>query len=359
MKFMMAAGAYLLLSLLAVAASAAEAKLQVVDLTTESPISDVVITVTVSNMSYGTSTYKLMTDVDGRASVYHPGMGGSSCQVTTIAYELSKQGYQFSHPDGYAPCGPIGYALRILGTTAPKLISVSAANYKRFLASDVIVATFGENLATATEAATLPLKTTLAGRRVLIKDSKGEEKAAKLLFVSPSQINYLLPAELAEGAGTARLVDEGGAQIKLGFITINDIAPGIFSANADGQGPPAAIITRVKPGNVQSYESVARFDEVQNKFVPAEIDLGPENEIVVLSLFGTGWRNARSAGAAFGGRSVVAEYVGRQPTIEGLDQVNLRLPRDLSGRGEVNVVLRLIGANGVPVLTNVLLLKFK
>jgi uncharacterized protein (TIGR03437 family) len=48
------------------------------------------------------------------------------------------------------------------------------------------------------------------------------------------------------------------------------------------------------------------------------------------------------------------EYVGKQPTVEGLDQFNARLPRTLIGLGEVNVEVRIGG-----ILANIVQLKFK
>ncbi|MCI0746677.1 MAG: hypothetical protein L0Y58_14850 [Verrucomicrobia subdivision 3 bacterium] len=90
------------------------------------------------------------------------------------------------------------------------------------------------------------------------------------------------------------------------------------------------MITRVRPGNVQTVEPVAQFDEAQRRFITLPIDLGPETEFVVLSLFGTGWRqvdSARDVMVKIGGVECPVEYVGNQPTIEGLDQINVRLPR--------------------------------
>ena len=55
---------------------------------------------------------------------------------------------------------------------------------------------FAASVATAT---TLPLPTSLAGTTVRITDSKNVERLAGLFFTSPGQINYLLPAGLAEG----------------------------------------------------------------------------------------------------------------------------------------------------------------
>ena len=59
-------------------------------------------------------------------------------------------------------------------------------------------------------------------------------------------------------------------------------------------------------------------------------------------LFGTGVRflsTLSDANATIGGTRVEVLYAGPQGNFVGLDQVNLRLPRSLAGKGEVDVVL--------------------
>jgi uncharacterized protein (TIGR03437 family) len=73
-----------------------------------------------------------------------------------------------------------------------------------------------------------------------------------------------------------------------------------------------------------------------------------------LSLYCTGVRN-RSAltnvRATIGGLDAQVTFAGSQTTFVGLDQVNVRLPRMLIGRGEVELVLTVDGrvANSVRV----------
>lgn len=311
--------------------------LRIVDFS-DQPIPEVLVTVTTRIMGSVGST-SVRTDANGQASVTNPNFGGSSCIVILVSYVLSKPGYQFSQETAGIPCGLGSQDVLIRGTDLPKLTSLSAAGYTPFFARDMIIASFGDGLATKTEEATLPLKTTLAGRSILIKDSTGTERAARLFYVSPTQINYLTPPELPLGLATVRLVDEGGALIKFGFLNIGEIAPTIFTADASGKGFPAAVITRASSG-YQVYEPVAKFDSAQQKFVPVAIDLGSESDSVVLVLFGTGWRYfglASQMEVIVGGVRCQVEYVGKQTTFEGLDQLNVRLPRTLIGKRDVTV----------------------
>jgi uncharacterized protein (TIGR03437 family) len=134
------------------------------------------------------------------------------------------------------------------------------------------------------------------------------------------------------------------------------VAPGLFTANGDGQGAPAALALRVRPGAAPSYEPVAQYDAAQRRFVPRPIDLGAANEQVFLVLFGTGWRN-RSALAGIdlklGGVAATVQFAGAAPDAPGGDQLNAALPRSLIGRGEMDLVLAVDGKTANTVRLNI------
>lgn len=132
------------------------------------------------------------------------------------------------------------------------------------------------------------------------------------------------------------------------------MAAGIFAADATGRGFPAALLLRVKGDGAQSFEPVARFDSQQNRFVAVPIDFGAANDQVFLVLFGTGLRYRQtlsSVTSTIGGVDAETLFAGAQGGLVGLDQVNIRLPRSLTGRGEVDAVLTVAGkaANTVRV----------
>jgi len=241
----------------------------------------------------------------------------------------------------------------------PPVATVSAASFNGpSLASAEIVAAFGNNLADGEQvAAALPLPTQLGGTQVEVKDSANIERAAPLFFVSPTQVNYQIPPGTALGAATITIIKDHVA-VGSGSAQIAAIAPGLFTANADGKGVPAAFALRVKADLTQTNEPVAQFDAAQNKFVALPLDLGPDlganSDQVFLVLFGTGIRfNGGLAGitATIGGVDAQVTFAGAQGGFVGLDQVNLRLPRSLAGRGDVDLVLKVDGqmANVVTV----------
>ena len=65
------------------------------------------------------------------------------------------------------------------------------------LAPESIVAAFGSGFSAATEFGDASA-TTLAGVTVRIRDSAGVERLAPLYAVSPTQVNYVMPAGTAE-----------------------------------------------------------------------------------------------------------------------------------------------------------------
>jgi uncharacterized protein (TIGR03437 family) len=268
---------------------------------------------------------------------------GSNAAATTIGFGDAPIRRQLSDVNAVAVAASYGDgSINFVNSVS----NVSAASFRSEIAAESIVAAFGAGLATTTaSAATLPLPTSLAGTTVKVKDSAGVERLAPLFFVAPSQVNYLAPPEAAPGAATVTITSGNGA-VSVGTISIATVAPSLFAANSDGQGVGAMVVVRVRPDGSQVFESAVRFDPAQNKFVAAPIDLGAEDEQVVLLMFGTGFRNRSALSAvsvSVGGVNAPVDYVGPQPGFAGLDQINARLPRSLAGRSEVDVVVTVDG----------------
>ena len=223
---------------------------------------------------------------------------------------------------------------------------VSAASYDASqLASESIATAYGSGLATGTGGATSGLPTSLFGTSVTFIDSTGLERLSPLFYVSPTQINYLVPQGTALGEATVKITS-GNGNIATGTIQIARVAAGLFAANSDGQGVAAAVALRVKADNSRAYEPVIQPNSSLGKYIALPIDLGPDlgdaSDQVYLILYGTGLRSRNllsDVKAKVGGVDVPVIFAGPQGDFAGLDQVNLLLPRTLAGRGEAGIEL--------------------
>jgi uncharacterized protein (TIGR03437 family) len=234
--------------------------------------------------------------------------------------------------------------------------TVSSASYARGgpAAPGAMVSGYGEDLAPGIQVASeQPLPTELAGVTVRVRDSAGVERPAPLFFVSPGQINYLVLETTSIGPATV-VVWRQGQPVAVGTLQVDTVAPGIFSANSSGEGVAAALAVWAKADGTQSLQYVFQCGPTLGSCVTIPLDLGGDTDVMYLQLYGTGIRGRSSlqaASAKIGGIDAGLEYAGPVSGLVGLDQVNLRVPRSLRGRGDVDVVLAVDGkvANAVRV----------
>ena len=135
------------------------------------------------------------------------------------------------------------------------------------------------------------------------------------------------------------IVLKGDQTIAMGPVTISRVAPGLFAANGGGKGLAASSVLRVKADGSRTVEAVSIYDRAQAAFIPAPLDFEPATDQLFLILYGTGIRHAGNVKCTVGGDNIEVLFAGPSPAWAGLDQVNVRLPRFLSGRGTVDVIV--------------------
>jgi uncharacterized protein (TIGR03437 family) len=233
----------------------------------------------------------------------------------------------------------------------------SAASYVGgTLAPEAIGTLFGSGMASITVAAsTNPLPTSLGGVQVQVKDSAGNLRNAPLFFVSPTQISFQNPSGASVGTATVT-VTLNGTTVVQGTTEIDQVTPGLFGANASGEGVAAAIALRVKADGSQVVEPLFELNPRTNKYEPVPLSIGAATDQLFLLAFGTGFRHRTSLGnvtATIGGTNAAVTYAGAQGEFTGLDQANILIPASLSGRGNVDVVLSTDGKRSNTVVINV------
>ena len=235
--------------------------------------------------------------------------------------------------------------------------AVSAASFTAgSLAPEAIGTLFGTGLAASTvSASTDPLPTTLGDVQVQVRDAAGTTRNAPLFYVSPTQISFQNPAGATAGAATVTVL-LNGATVGQGSTVVEQVTPGLFSANSSGQGVAAAIALRVKADGTQIVEPLIQLNSSTNKYEAVPLSVGEATDQLFLLAFGTGFRNRSSLSAVtatIGGASAEVLYAGTQGSFIGLDQANIRIPASLAGRGEVNVILTVDGKTSNTVTINV------
>lgn len=238
-------------------------------------------------------------------------------------------------------------------TAAPMV--VSSASRSVAITPDSLATVYGTQLATVTASASAPPWPTMLGdiSVLYVTDAAGRQHMAQLLYVSPTQINFWVPAETAPGGATVQFPftglppGVGAAALRNIPVEIKKVAPGLFSV--DGAVAAATAVRVVIPTQIQSPVSVFTCDAA--KCTATAIDTGVDAP-VYLSLFGTGLRAASSLtniSVTIGGMKVTPIYAGPQNTIPGLDQVNVLLPISLRGSGLVDVTVTADGVTSNPV----------
>jgi uncharacterized protein (TIGR03437 family) len=214
--------------------------------------------------------------------------------------------------------------------------NVSAANFALATVAPGSIATaFGTSLATGTaqDTASTP-PTNLGGTTVTIHDASGADHAAPLFYVSPTQVNYLVPDSTATGNATVTIASGSGQSASIS-TPVATVAPGIFALNSAGLA--AAIVIVVAADNSQTWGNTYQVDASGN-ILPLPIDLSAGQ--VYLEFYATGTRNAKSVTATIGGQNVPVTWSGAQTQYVGLDQINVGpLPASLKGKGQVNIAI--------------------
>lgn len=212
----------------------------------------------------------------------------------------------------------------------PRDFVLSATGLSEHVAPGSLGTVFGGLLSSVTKAADPRSPgTSLAGVEVDLIDRSGATRPARLLYVSPTQINFEVPEESLPGdvRYIVRSLGQKDREIK---STLENVAPSLFAL---AEGRAAAYAIRFDP---DGHQTVTLATE------PILIDERP----VYLVLYATGLRGSDVGGVIceVDGVNLPVEYAGPAGDgIPGLDQVNVRLPASLRERGVVTVMLTVDG----------------
>ncbi|MGD1072736.1 MAG: FG-GAP-like repeat-containing protein [Bryobacteraceae bacterium] len=328
---------------------------------TVTPGSQTIAFAALKDQTFGTPPFTIAATASSGLTVTFASTGLPVCTVTGETVTLVSvgvctiQALQAGNAD-YAAATPVVQTFTVyLGAVAIQSI-VNAGSYAAEpIAVDGYTAAFGSNFSTVTAQSKTPLPTTLAGAEITIVDANGTVRAASLYYVSPTQINFVVPEGLTTGIATvtaANLSGNTGA-----FATaITQVSPSLFSADSTGAGVAAATAVAYVHGASPKVLTVFNCTGSPPVCTAVPIDLGTPTTSVYLVLFGTGIRGRDSlAGVSvtLGGTALDVTYAAAQSTYPGLDQVNVLLDRSLIGKGLLPLQLTVDGVAANPVTVSI------
>jgi uncharacterized protein (TIGR03437 family) len=171
-----------------------------------------------------------------------------------------------------------------------------------------------------------------------------------LFFVSPGQVNWLVPPGTATGPAVLDFTNPAGQSI-LATIDVEAVGPGLFTMTATGSGPVAGSLLTYPAGSTQPGQQSLTSGQ---QLAPVSLltGSGDQNYLVI---YGTGLRHfSTSVTAQLGTQTLPVSFTGAQGFFFGLDQVNVQVPPSFAGSGVQNLTVTVDGvvSNTVQVQFN-------
>jgi uncharacterized protein (TIGR03437 family) len=270
-----------------------------------------------------------------------------------------------SHPFRFAPIRALALAFALAAAafalmpaqparaarTAVDAALVNAASFApdRVVAPGSIAALFSQGLMSGDPlvATDLPLPTSLGGLTVKI-----DGVAARLFFVSSSQINLQVPNGVDIGAATVEVFSGASTEpIASGEATIAESAPGVFTISQDGKNQATALNSDFSFNG--DFEALpGSHPEIGGRFVTVfATGIGRTNPIVGDGEAAPGSPLANADGATavtIGGVAGQVLFSGLAPGFVGLWQINVMLPADLPTNIATSLGVELKGQTSQP-----------
>jgi uncharacterized protein (TIGR03437 family) len=189
---------------------------------------------------------------------------------------------------------------------------------------------------------------------VKVVESGGTERSGGVVFVSPGQVNALLPPELASGPATITVMRDG-ATVQQDQIQVIKAAPALFVQPVNGLSRPLGELLYTDASGAQQRAPLLSTS-TDGTPVIGKLRFSQASGAITLVLYGTGLNASNATSAASARVADVAAsvvYAGAQGQYAGLDQYNIEVPRSIAGRGEVTLSILVNGVPATPVRLSV------
>jgi len=192
-----------------------------------------------------------------------------------------------------------------------------AAGYGPRVAPGALATIFGTSLAASTaQASKTPLTTNLAGTTVTIQGT-----LAPLLYVSPGQINFQVPIELASGQNSLVVTSASGASSAFS-VTVVGQTPAIFQygtnrAVAQNNDAKHSLNSSTNPAASGSVITVYLTGQGAVDNIVNDGDAAPTSPLS---------RATAASSATIGPQNAPIDFLGLTPGFVGLAQANVQVP---------------------------------
>jgi uncharacterized protein (TIGR03437 family) len=234
---------------------------------------------------------------------------------------------------------PVSAAVPAPPTVTPSITLLTSATNAYLqtvtLSPGEIMSVYGQGFSTATAGLTLgpdgKVATQLAGSSVLVGGT-----AAPLLYVSPTQVNFVVPYEIAGGTTAAVQVAAPGGSTAPASYPVAAAAPALFTAGSVGGGQ-AAVLNQ--DNSVNSATNPAARGSVIQIYATGEGQTSPAGV--------TGSVTAAPpptpllpVSVTIGGVDAPVQFAGSAPgAVAGLLQVNALLPSNVPVSSQAPIVI--------------------
>jgi uncharacterized protein (TIGR03437 family) len=276
-------------------------------------------------------------------------------QATIVAADIAASGAAQVTVFNPNPGGGSSSVAAFTIAPAPVFSSGGVVNAASFSAQPpapgTIAAIFGSNLASASvQASTLPLPASLGGVTVRMNGS-----AVPLFYVSPLQINFLVPFELQGQPQALLAVEAAGVSSAAQPVNLAAFGPALFAANRQGSGQGAILVAGAgvlaAPGGAFSGSrpvNRGEFLEIYAVGLGPVVNPPPGGAPASASPLST---TTSLPSVTIGGVPAPVSFSGLASGFAGLYQVNVRVPDNAPAGDAVPVVLTIgnIASNTVTV----------
>jgi uncharacterized protein (TIGR03437 family) len=285
----------------------------------------------VTSFSNGDGPLSLIPIGGGRwAGTWQPGVQSSNLRITAMAEDPTRTLRGTATVSGSVIPNPL-----VPTITSGSVVNGASLSARTPVAPGAIISIFGQNLADGTALGGVPRETVLAGTLAVLGGV-----SLPLLYVSPTQINAIVPYGIPVNTSQQLLVQRGTNLTLPVPVPIALAQPGVFSVTGTGSGQ----------GHI--YDVAGKLVDATNPAKAGDVvviycaGLGPVDQTVFAGFPAPSDPLARTSGpvqVSIGDNDAQVLFAGLAPQYTGLYQIDAVVPGGVAPGDAVSLVIKVAG----------------